>query len=382
MRQKENYTPLVAIALGLTLAIVVTFQVYAIREPSRIANDAKREQLVMATEGRSLYEENCAMCHGKDGEGVDGPALNDSNLLTKTADTTIFSVIGSGVPNTEMPAWSQQHGGPFTDQQINQIVTFVRDWEANAPDRQAIAMMGDPVNGLVIFSGTCTICHGESGSGTEIAPALNDSARLSQFDDEWLVETISEGRPSKGIPTWGTVLSPTQVRDLVALLRAWEKGEVVELPGPEVYLHEAIHVLGHGETETALHELEEAAEVADGEMLAAIEKAITALKNGDIDAAIEAIEEAESLGDHSGTDIDDMDMGEEAMQPGQQEALAALDEIKMGMAEPALTKLRVALVLAQGELKEAIEHAIADLETGKVNEAQSILEKALMPMPK
>jgi cbb3-type cytochrome c oxidase subunit III len=381
MRQKENYTPLVAIALGLTLAIFASFQVYALREPTRIADDTKREQLIMITEGRTLYDENCSLCHGEEGEGVDGPALNDSNLLSSTADPTLFSVISSGVPNTEMPAWSQQHGGPFTDQQISQMVAFIRDWEANAPDRQAMAMMGDPVNGLVIFSGTCTICHGEAGSGTELVPSLNDPNRLSQFDDEWFVETISEGRPSKGMPTWGTVLSPIQIRDLVALLRAWEKGETVNLPGPEVYLHEAIHMIGHGNSEAALHELEEAVEVAEGEMLTAIERAIQALNQGDTDAATAAIEEAESLGDHSGMEMDGMDMGEETMQPGQQEALAALDEIKMGMADSALTKLQIALVLAQGELKEAIEHAISDLKAGRVDEAQNILEKALMPMP-
>jgi cbb3-type cytochrome c oxidase subunit III len=381
MRQKENYAPLVAIALGLTLAIFASFQVYALREPTRINDDTKREQLIMVTEGRTLYNENCSMCHGEDGEGVDGPALNDSNLLSSTADTTLFSVIGSGVPNTEMPAWSQQHGGPFTDQQISQMVAFIRDWEANAPDRQAIAMMGDPVNGLVIFSGTCAICHGEAGSGTDKVPSLNDPNRISQFDDEWFVETISEGRPSKGMPTWGTVLSPIQIRDLVALLRAWERDETVNLPGPEVYLHEAIHMLGHGDNEAALHELEEAIGVAEGEMLAAIERAIQALIQGDTVAATEAIEEAESLGDHSGMEMDGMDMGEEVIQPGHQEALAALDEIKMGMVDSALAKLRVALVLAQGDLKETIEHAIADLEAGKVDEAQGILEKALMPMP-
>lgn len=382
MRKKENFTPLVAVALGLTLAIFATFQVYATREPSRIDNDARREQLILVTQGRSLYNENCAICHGGEGEGVDSPALNDSNLLSKTADLTIFSVISSGVPNTEMPAWSQLHGGPFTDQQISQMVAFIRDWEDDAPDRQELAMMGDPVKGLVIFSDTCVICHGEAGSGTERAPSLNDPNRLSRFNDEWFIETISEGRPSKRMPTWGTVLSPIQVRDLVALLRAWQKGEIVELPGPEEELHEVIHMLGHGDSEAALHTLEEAAEAAEGDMLAAIERAIQALNNSDTDAAIEAIEEALALVDHDEeSEMGDMDMGEAAIQPGQMEAQAALDEIKMDLTDSALAKLRVAFVLAKGNLKEAIEHAIEDLEVGNVEEAQSILEEALKPLP-
>ena len=35
------------------------------------------------------------------------------------------------------------------------------------------------------------------------------------------------GRPAKGMPTWGTVLSPLQVNDVVALLAAWREGITV-----------------------------------------------------------------------------------------------------------------------------------------------------------
>ncbi len=382
MRKKENYNPLIAAALGMTLAIVVTFQVYAFREPARLETENQREHLILVTEGRSLYEENCVMCHGPEGEGVDGPALNDSNLLAKTSNTTLFSVISSGVPNTEMPAWNQQHGGPYTDQEIRQLVTFIREWEEDAPDREEMAMMGDSVNGLVIFSDTCAICHGELGTGTNIAPALNNPERLSALDDEWYIETISEGRPAKGMPTWGTVLSPIQIRDLVALLRAWERGETVELPGPEEHLHEAIHMLGHGDMDAAIHVLEEAAEVAEGEMLTAIENAINSLNTGDVEAAQSFIEEAEALGGHSGEmDMDgmdmDMDMDQEAVQPGENEAQAALEDVKIGSIDSAIAKLRVGLVLAQGDLKEAIEHAIEELEAGNIDEAQSELEAVL-----
>lgn len=377
MRKKENYTPLIAAALGLTLAIVVTFQVYAIREPNRLDGEKQQEQLILITEGRSLYEENCALCHGPDGEGVDGPPLNDSNLLSETSNQTLFSVISSGVPNTEMPAWNQIHGGPYTDQEIHQLVAFIRNWEEDAPNRQDMAMMGDPVNGLVIYSDTCTICHGEQGAGTNAAPALNNPERLSALDDEWYVETISEGRPAQGMPTWGTVLSPVQIRDLVALLRAWDRSETVELPGPEAHLHEAVHMLGHGDPEAALHELEEAAEISEGDTLTAVENAINAINAGDIESAQAFIEEAEALGGHNGEM--DMDMGEESPQPGQQEAQAALDDIKIGSIDSALTKLRVALVLAQGDLKEAIEHTIEDLEAGNIEEAEKTLEAGLMP---
>jgi len=194
-----------------------------------------------------------------------------------------------------MPAWNQSHGGPLTDQEIQQVVTYIQDWEANAPDRQAMAMAGDPVQGLVIFNSTCIVCHGENGSGTDRAPALNDPTKLAQFDDDWYINTITDGRPAQGMPTWGTVLSPEQVRSLVALLRAWEHGETVQPPGPEEGLAETLHLLEHGDMHAAEHALEDAMQGATGDVLAALNKAMTALDAGDSAAAEEAIREAQAL---------------------------------------------------------------------------------------
>ncbi len=300
MRSGENYTPFVAVAFGLTLAIFASFQVYITREPSRISADSERDHSTAVDEGRTLFNTFCTECHGKDGEGVDGPALNDKQFLNETGDQTIFSLISSGVPGSEMPAWNQALGGPFTDQQVTQLVSYIRNWEPQAPDRRAEAEKGDPAKGLVIFNSTCIICHGENGQGTGRAPALNDPIKLAQFNDDWYMNTIADGRPSQGMPTWGTVLSPAQIRDLVALLRAWQHGETVSIPGPGEHMHEAAHALEHGEIEDAIHHLEEAANVASGEQLGAINEALAALKSGDTVTASQAIVKAQSLESDNG----------------------------------------------------------------------------------
>jgi len=316
------------------------------------------------------------MCHGEEGEGVDGPALNDKTFLANTSNESIFSLVSSGVPGTEMPAWNQAYGGPFTDQQISQVVAFIRKWEPDAPDRQALAMQGNPVNGLVIFNSTCTVCHGERGLGSERAPALNDPVKLAQLDDSWYEETIAAGRPAQGMPTWGTVLSPEQIRDLVALLRAWGRGETVQLPGPEIYLHEAVHALGHGELEEVEHQLEQAAKVASGDQLHAIEAALEALNTGDTEAVQKALDEAEAIGGASDM-MPGMDMGNTSVQPGEKEVRAALTDLETGIVDSAMAKLNVAQVLAQGDLKEAIEHALEDVNAGKPDEAIAVLKTAL-----
>ncbi len=48
------------------------------------------------------------------------------------------------------------------------------------------------------------------------------------------------------MPTWGTVLSPIEIRNAVALLRAWQQGETVEPTSLEDAIAEAMHMLDHG----------------------------------------------------------------------------------------------------------------------------------------
>lgn len=205
----------------LTLAIFVSFQVFILREPARITAAETYHKDVAIAAGKDLFTKNCATCHGVDGEGEDAPALNNKQFLSTTDDGTIFSITSSGVPNTQMPAWNQSHGGPLTDEDINNVVAYIRSWQPTAPDITVTVKPGDASKGMVIFSSTCFICHGQDGKGTDRAPALNDPARLRQFDDAFYRDTIMNGRPSKGMPTWGTVLSPEQVNDLIALIDQW-----------------------------------------------------------------------------------------------------------------------------------------------------------------
>ncbi|MFQ5577232.1 MAG: c-type cytochrome [Anaerolineae bacterium] len=227
MRSKENYTPFVAVSFGLTLAILVTFQIYIFREPGRIRADEAADKLAAETAGRDLYAQNCTACHGQNGEGGVGPALNSRDLLKMTPDETLFNLVSSGIPGTIMPAWGQTFGGPFTDEQVNRMVAFIRAWEPTAPEITQVEIVPDPIRGAGIYARTCFICHGENGQGNENGPSLNDPKRLKKFDDTWYRNTIAHGRPAKGMPTWGTILSPAQIDDLVALLAVWREGETV-----------------------------------------------------------------------------------------------------------------------------------------------------------
>ncbi len=81
--------------------------------------------------GESLYQANCATCHGTDGQGTGRiPALNVTSFLLETSDAAIQQIVTRGVPGTPMPAW----GDRMTDAEIQSIVGFIRSWEDTAPD--------------------------------------------------------------------------------------------------------------------------------------------------------------------------------------------------------------------------------------------------------
>lgn len=275
MRARENYTTLVAIAFCLTLAIIIAFQIYIIREPARIQADVQHELHSTVKAGEYLFGENCAACHGVSGEGAVGPALNSRQLLAMASDELLFNIVRTGIPSTIMPAWSQSFGGPLTDQEINQLVAFIRAWEKDAPEPVTIVNLPDPARGAAIFAFTCAVCHGENGKGSLTAPALNDTARLASLDNNWYRQTISYGRPAKGMPTWGTVLSPGQIDDLVALISAWREGrDVLAEISMNRLLTQALFSIRQFDREDTLFFLEFARQKADSDMAGRIQVVI------------------------------------------------------------------------------------------------------------
>ena len=282
MRPRENYTPLITAGLILTLAILAVFQIYLLREPERIQAVEAADLSLAQAAGRGIYAENCAACHGDNGEGGVGPVLNSRGLLKATADDTLYSLIRTGVPGTVMPAWGQPFGGPFTDEQTVQLVAFIRAWEATAPEIVTVVAAPNPVRGATIFAETCFICHGENGQGTDRAPKLNDPATLRDFDNAWYRNTIAHGRPAKGMPTWGTVLAPQQIDDVVALIDAWRKDQtVMPLISMKRHLRRALFAVQQFDQADALFHLNAAHAQAGAAEATGIQAAIDLLAQKD-----------------------------------------------------------------------------------------------------
>jgi len=96
-------------------------------EPIRIDLDNPEEVLAL---GERIFNTTCSACHGENGSGGTGPALNSLQLLTGKTDEQIESTIinGGHRPNSSMPAF----GDRMTSVEIGAIVDYIRAWEPTA----------------------------------------------------------------------------------------------------------------------------------------------------------------------------------------------------------------------------------------------------------
>jgi len=122
------------LGLVLMLLMALVFPFYRWFEPATRA-DARAEQLnSLVAQGESIFALNCSACHGANGEGGVGPALNSKQFMQSATTEQMMGLVAVGVPGTQMSAYSQDFGGPLTDEQIKAVATFVRSWEPDAPD--------------------------------------------------------------------------------------------------------------------------------------------------------------------------------------------------------------------------------------------------------
>ena len=229
--KEHNYSFYTYLGAVFVLAIILVFGLFSAYQPSRMFATAKAFETEAVERGGHLYQQDCATCHGRRGEGVrgSGPALNTKEFLEEAPDELIFNTITDGRPGTSMPAWGQARGGPYNAQAVEDLVTYIRFWEATAPSTEEMVLQGDPVEGAVLFSTTCYACHGVSGEGTSSGLQLNDPALLAKLDDDYFRDVIARGRPDRGMPTWGSVLAPAQIEDLVAYIRSWQRETPAEM---------------------------------------------------------------------------------------------------------------------------------------------------------
>ena len=120
--------------IGLMVAMALIFPLYRFYEPSNREADREAQLGFLAEQGAELFSSNCTSCHGVDGSGGIGPALNSQQFLEAASDEQISALIAVGVPGSQMSAYSLDFGGSLTLEQIEAITTYLRGLEETAPD--------------------------------------------------------------------------------------------------------------------------------------------------------------------------------------------------------------------------------------------------------
>ncbi len=203
--------------------------------PSRIETVERPDSI---TNFQTLYSQNCAGCHGANGQN--GPAIDLANPVYQAwvDDATISRIVSMGEPPTQMPAFAQSSGGMLTDAQVDALVKGMRAaWPANgalngqnAPSPQPSGHP-DTEKGKAAYQAACLRCHSQPGQ------QVTDPTYLALINNHTMRTLIVVGRPDLGHPDWrgdipGRPLTEQEVTDIVAYLNTFR----TEAPG-QPYTH-------------------------------------------------------------------------------------------------------------------------------------------------
>ncbi len=121
----------------------------------------------------------------------------------------------------------------------------VRVYNASQPitviDENTLAFSNDAAilgNGKKVFiSNNCQSCHRTDGGGNAIGPNLTDQYWIHGGATKNIFVTIKVGVVEKGMPAWGKVMSPTDVRDVAFYVMSLQGTNPPEAKKPQGNLY-------------------------------------------------------------------------------------------------------------------------------------------------
>ena len=189
--------------------------------------------------GARLFAENCAVCHGPEGQGRVGATLA-KDFPSIRPDLAIETTIANGVAGSVMPAWGQANGGPLSEEEVGALVFYILSWQTGGPPviaptptanpRPAMTappeVSGDPNQGALLYDLNCAVCHGTNGEGRVGATLAKDWPSIRP--DLQVKATISRGVAGSPMPAWsqenGGPLVEADIDNLVAFILTLSEG--------------------------------------------------------------------------------------------------------------------------------------------------------------
>ncbi len=164
----------------------------------------------MIPEGRQLYVENCASCHGVHADGATGLAPPLTGVGPATVD---FWIATGRMPLEQSAVQPNTHPARFTPSQTRAIVTYVASLAPGGPGIPVVdTRAGNLAEGANIFALNCAGCHVITAVGDALANSTFATS-LALADPEIIGDAIRSGPGNMPIFTTAQI-SPSQLNSL------------------------------------------------------------------------------------------------------------------------------------------------------------------------
>lgn len=128
---QKNGGPLDDTEIAALVAYILTWETGGPRQIPATPTPRPRPALTAIPEvagdpnqGGVVFDQNCQVCHGQNGEGRIGATLAKAWPAIRS-DLRIKTTISNGIEGSLMPAWSQTNGGPLSDAEIDNLVAYI-----------------------------------------------------------------------------------------------------------------------------------------------------------------------------------------------------------------------------------------------------------------
>lgn len=153
--------------------------------------------------GRKIYEQNCATCHGVKGLG-DGPSaatlnpkpvkFHDEEFIHSTSPYTFYRAIKNGIPGTAMPAWDYQ----LSLQEKWDVIRYIRSF-VQKPNNNKELLDQVNMNNISNYKSLQDIAFTSDKSDIEIVELLKNNQKFANLKDEDLITVVNYIRDEKTI---------------------------------------------------------------------------------------------------------------------------------------------------------------------------------------
>jgi len=218
MKKFRNLPILTAVSAGF-LSLTAIF--LPIKGPVVLAAGSATPQAatpasVTTDPGAAVYAKQCAICHGKQREGLlpaFPPLLGIQHRMT---DQQIIELIHKG--KGRMPA-----APALLDEKLAALLRFLNSTDTAATETAAPAAAGGDASlakaGGALFAQNCAFCHGRDTMGGETGPDLTQSKIvLADVNGDKIGQVVREGRIEKKMPAFN--FSVQEVTSIAAFIHS------------------------------------------------------------------------------------------------------------------------------------------------------------------